>query len=170
MVPFQKKSLLMVVLIVGLLRLTPGVAAADKDAPDNTPLLEAVGGLSAAYIYQTHQAIGTLYDAKSEELYDVKKCTQMLQVMMNLTAMVDKQLTALGKTSLSDADKKSITQLHSINKLLLKQGEELKEFWETEDEEHETKYEEHRKKSETLITKVLGIKIEEEEKEEKEKE
>lgn len=158
---FKKASLL-----ASLLALTfciPFSAAAaeekeKKDDGDDTALLQAVGGLSAAFVYQTQQSIGMLHDAKEKELYTEKQCEQMLQITINLIGVVDKQLTALGKTDLEEADKKSVAQFHTINKLLQRQGEALKSYWEADEDEHKEKYLDYRKKSEAKINEALGIK------------
>lgn len=163
MAPFKRAIFLSLVVAGCLFRPAPAVSD-----DDNTPLLEAVGGLSAAFVYQTHQTIGMLSDAKDEELYDEKVCFQKLQVTINLIAVVDKQLTALGKTEIDEADKKTIALFHTINKLLQRQGESLKMYWDADEEEHLEKYNDYRQRCEAKINEALGIKTEKSDDDEKE--
>lgn len=163
MTHFKHSYLLVALLALGLWLSSSATKAAEeekekKEDADNTALLQSVGGLSAAFVYQTQQSIGMLHDAKEKELYEEKACLQMLQVTINLIGVVDKQLTALGKTDLDDADKKSIAQFHTINKLLQRQGEALKSYWDADEDEHKEKYLDYRKKCEAKINEALGIK------------
>ena len=95
-------------------------------AEGDQKLLEAVGGLSAAYVYQTYLNIGMIGDGVANKTMEAASGKQILGSVVNLVEVIDKQLGALQDgDKLSDDDKRGIAEFRSIIALLRIEGKEL---------------------------------------------
>src|SRR5262245_54974985 len=65
-------------------------AAAGKSVKER--FLEALGGLSAAHVYQSYLNIGLLADGVESEAYSKAEAEQMLATVGNMIDMADRQL------------------------------------------------------------------------------
>lgn len=150
-------------LSVGLVLALLVFVAAHRAQPQDegklqTTLLESVGALSGAFLYQTNMIVGLICDAKAKGIYDDETAHAVLGNAINICTTVDKQWEALHGSGLSDEDKNFLAQMGATGDLVKKEGEELKAFWETKDAAHGKAYEEARKQATEKINQVLGIK------------
>jgi glutamine synthetase type III len=127
----------------------------DKEARDQ--LLEAVGVLSAAQLYQGYLNIGFVADGKAEGTYEEKDAKQILGAVLSLLDTLDKQLEKVGKLDLDKADREGVDQIRKLSGQLRDQGKELQAFWATGSKERAAAYEKIRKESWAGISKLLGF-------------
>jgi hypothetical protein len=128
--------------------------------------LEAVGGLSAAHLYQTYLNIGMLADATENDVYTEDDARKLLDTIMAWMDNVDKQLARLLDTSLDADDQKKVLQVRGLTGHLRVQGKELRAYWDTPEsdmagkKDHEMKFHKAREDAWTGIRELLGIKDE----------
>lgn len=130
-----------------------------KAAESDQKLLEAVGGLSAAYVYQTYLNIGMIGDGVANKTMEAASGKQILGSVVNLVEVIDKQLGALQDgDKLSDDDKRGIAEFRSIISLLRIEGKELQAMMDTGDKSHAAKFDEARKAAWEKIKALMGLK------------
>src|SRR5207249_7457862 len=78
-------------------KLGAGIDLAKPAFKDPESLLEAVGGLSVAHLYQSYLNIGLLADAVESETYSDKEALPILQKIQDLLGGVDKHLAHIGQ-------------------------------------------------------------------------
>src|SRR5437016_2780298 len=104
-------------LVLALLGFGPvgGLSAQDKSSSPNTPsnkdaapdkeaqrlLLETVGTLAGAHLYQSYLNIGFIADGKTEGTYQEKDIQQILGSVTALMESLDKKLDLVAKLDLS---------------------------------------------------------------------
>ncbi len=80
----------------------------------NTPddrLLSALGGLSAAHLYQTYLNIGMLADGVEGEVYTAEEGLKLLDTVTAMIATVDAQLARLRSANLKAEDQQALDRL-----------------------------------------------------------
>jgi hypothetical protein len=139
------------------LPLTAGVQRAQ--AAEDTSLVEALGGLSAAYVYQTYLNIGMIGDSVAGKSMEPATGKELLGSVLRMADTINTQLTAVAKNDkLSADDQKTMQEFLAIITLLKTQGKELELMWSTKDEAHAKKYESARTLAWDKIKTTLGIK------------
>jgi hypothetical protein len=160
----------------------PDVAAAGRPAPprprDPAPparepaepaadrSLEAIGGLSAAHLYQTYLNLGMLADATDGDVYNESDAKNLLKTITVLMDKVDTQLGRVLESSTDPEDKKKLEQVRDLTKLLRVQAKELRAYWDTPEKDtagkkdHETKFHKAREEAWAGIKELLNIKDE----------
>jgi hypothetical protein len=123
----------------------------------NDCMLETLGGLCAAHLYQSYLNIGLVADAVEHETYTESHATQMLANVAGLMDVVDKQLERLIKMDLSADDKRDVQRIRAISSLMRVQIASLRAYWLTNDQKHATRYHETREKAWAGLTEVLGL-------------
>ena len=132
--------------------------AVRADAETEGALLRALGGATAAYLYETHQKIGIIVDARSKKSYDQATCDREIQVSINVLKVIDKQMGELLKSELADSEKKTVRQVKSIISGQLKSAEALKSYWENRDPDDLDTYKVNRVESWKELKKLMGLK------------
>ncbi len=140
----------------------PATALAKPDAGPANPaqkagFLEALGGLSATHLYQTHLNIGLLADGVESETYTVEEAEKNLKSVVDLMKLVDVQLTKVTKSGIDKEDQESIVQIQTVASLLRLQVDSLRAYWATGEMEHAAQYHKARKASWQGLSKVMGI-------------
>ena len=144
---------LLAVVVVGLV--SPRARA---DAKTEGALLRALGGATAAYLYETHQKIGIIVDARNKKTYDQATCDREIQVSINVLKVIDKQMAELLKSNLEDSEKKTVRQVKSIISNQLKSAEALKSYWVNRDPDDLDTYKVNRMESWKELKKLMGLK------------
>jgi hypothetical protein len=120
-------------------------------------LLEAVGGLSVAHLYQSYLNIGLLADAVESETYSDKEAMPFLQKIQELLAGVDKHLDRINKIKLEADDHKALQRLRTISGHLQRQTASLLAYWKAGDEATATRYHEARNQAWGQLKEMLGL-------------
>jgi len=133
-------------------------APAKKDAvSDREVLLETLGALAGAQLYQSYLNIGFIADGKAEGTYEEKDIQQILSSVLTLMEALDKKLDQVGKLDLSKDDREGIAEIRKLSGLLRLQADELQAFWKTGDKARADKYEKTRQQAWEGISKLLGL-------------
>jgi len=137
--------------------------------PGTTPRersLEAMGGLTAAHLYQSYLNIGMLADAAENDVYSTDDAKKLLTTILAWMDNVDGQLVRLADANLEPDDQKRVTQVRQLTTLLRAQAKELRAYWEAPEsdaegrKEHEMKFHKAREAAWNGIRELLGIKEE----------
>ena len=81
-------------------------------------MLETLGSISAAHLYQSYLNIGLLADAVEKESYTEEQANDMLATVVNLMGTVDKQLEKLSKMDLGEDDIADVERIRDLSGLL----------------------------------------------------
>jgi hypothetical protein len=129
--------------------------ADDKEAQD--ALFRGLGGVSAAYLYEAHQKVGILAEARAKKVFDLEQCEQELQVTINILKVVDKQMAALLAQNIPEAEKKSVTSVRAIVGNQIKAAEALKAHWNSGDAEDLAEFESRRALGWSELRKLMRL-------------
>ena len=132
----------------------PAVRAAD-DAQD--ALLRALGGATAAYLYETHQKVGILADARTKKLYDKDTCDKEIGVSINILKVVDKQMADLLDAGIPASEKKTVKSIRTIISKQIKSAEGLKTYWGSKDSDDLDTYQTNRDAAWEELRKLMGL-------------
>ena len=136
-----------------------GMGVQKAQAAEDPALVEALGGLSAAYVYQAYLNIGMIGDSVANKSMEPDTGKQLLGAVLGMMDNINTQLTAVAKSDkLTADDQKTMQEFLAIVSLLKTQGKELNLMWETKDEAHAKKYESARTLAWDKIKTILGIK------------
>jgi hypothetical protein len=127
-------------------------------APPQEMLLEALGGLTAAHLYQTYLNIGLLADGVEGEIYTPADARKLLATVIGLMDTVDKQLARLPEESLKAEERKALLRIRSLSVLLRTQIKEVRTYWETNDKEHAKRFHKAREEAWTGLKELLDLK------------
>lgn len=119
--------------------------------------LEAMGGLSAANLYQSYLAIGLLADGVEHKAFTTEGAANTLKIVGSCIALVDAKLAKLEKLKLEPDDVASLQQIKTITALMRIQTQALETYWATGKAEHGEAYQRARKATWTGLSKVLGV-------------
>ena len=142
--------------LFALVLATPAPARADAETEG--ALLRALGGATAAYLYETHQKVGIIADARTKKVYDLETCEKEIQVTVNILKVVDKQMADLLKSDLADAEKKTVRTVKAIISKQIKAAEGLKSYWDSKDNDDLDTYKTNREEAWTELKKLMGLK------------
>jgi len=131
--------------------------AAAKNSDDRRLYLETIGALTASHCYQTYLNIGLIADGKTKGNYSERDAYKVLDSVLSLLDTVDRKLAQLAKSDLEKDDRNSLEQMRKLSALLRQQGKSLQVYWDTGREDDAAKYEDIRKDSWAVISKLLGI-------------
>ncbi|HYV34459.1 MAG TPA: hypothetical protein VE988_02070, partial [Gemmataceae bacterium] len=152
-------ALLIVGIAAGFIFANRGSAPAtvSNDASPKTPndrMLETLGSLSAAHLYQSYLNIGMLADAVEKEGYSQEQANNMLATVVSLMNVVDKQLDKLAKADLGAEEKNDVERIRELSGLLRVQVAALRAYWLTGQQEQATRYQAAREKAWTALSEV----------------
>ena len=103
-------------------------------------LLEALGGLSAAHLYQSFLNLGLLADSVEGDVYTRAEAEKMLSTMLGLMDQVDDHLQSLKDAGLDRDDQRSVENLRKVSTALRAQAEALRAYWKTDGKDEESRY------------------------------
>ncbi|MCI0456665.1 MAG: hypothetical protein L0Z62_06760 [Gemmataceae bacterium] len=135
----------------------PAPAPAKAKRPEQERFLQALGGLSAAHVYQSYLNIGLLADGVESEAHTKAEAEQMLATVAAMIDLVDRQLDKVGELGLEADDQQSVERIQELTVLLRRQASALRSYWASGDEEHITRYHEARETTWNTLSKLLGI-------------
>src|SRR5262245_44517603 len=135
----------------------PKAPAAAPTFPQRDRFLEALGGLSAAHLYQSYLNIGMLADGVESEAYTVQEAEKLLTSVIDLMNRVDAQLVKIGQTGLDGDDQASLERIKSVSALLRLQTRTLQTYWASGEKTQAERYHRAREAAWTGLTKVLGF-------------
>ena len=131
---------------------------ADPQAQTQFQLLETIGAVSGASLYQAYLTIGLLADAKEEGVYELKDAQGILATLDTLLAANTRKLQALGKLdTVGKNDRQTLSRLGDLHALLARQGRELQAYWKSGNPKDAEKYEATRKEAWKGISALLGV-------------
>lgn len=123
----------------------------------NERMLEALGSLSAAHLYQTYLNIGLVADAVEHNVYDQAQGAQMLSTVAGFMDGIDKQLDRLAKDELSPEDREDVQHIRALSSLLRVQVASLQAYWATGEQKYVDRYQDTRKKAWSGLSKALRL-------------
>jgi len=135
----------------------PAKKATVADAANREALLEALGGLSAAHLYQSYLNIGLLADAVEKEAYSLEEGEKMLRSVVDLMNLTENQLAKLSRSGLDSEDQASLERIQAVVGLLRIQTNTLQTFWKSGEKAHADQYHQARDAAWTGLSKVLGL-------------
>jgi hypothetical protein len=118
--------------------------------------LEALGGFTAAHLYQTYLNLGLLADAVEGEVYTVAEAKKLLDTVNDLVDTVDRQLTRVS-ADLKDEDEKTLERTKQLTALLRTQSRELRAYWQTNEKDNATRFHKAREEAWTNLKTLLNI-------------
>jgi hypothetical protein len=124
---------------------------------ENAVLLETVGLLAGAQLYQTYLNIGLLADSAAEDVYEAAEAAQLLGSVVQPLEKIEKQLEKVAALKLTKDDAAAITRMKKIAGLLRQQGKALQAYWDTDMEDHKKKYEEARQAAWKDLSDLLAL-------------
>ncbi|MBI1832332.1 MAG: hypothetical protein HYR84_12890 [Planctomycetes bacterium] len=145
------------ILPIAAVKAEPGAAEVKPAFANRASFLEALGGLSATHLYQSHLNIGLLADAVESETYSVEDGENNLKSVVELMKMVDGQLAKVSKSGLEPEDQESVRQIQTVNALLRLQVDSLRAYWATGEAEDAQEYHKARKAAWQGLAKVMGF-------------
>lgn len=119
--------------------------------------LRSIGSLGASHIYTTYGYIGVLADAYVRDVYTAEKVQELMGEVTGIINANLKNLEAVKKAGLSEADAVSVDEMIGIYKLLQVQATTLSEFSKTKDRDKAQAFEKTRQEVWPKIAKLLGI-------------
>jgi hypothetical protein len=120
-------------------------------------LIEAVGGLTAAHLYQTYLNIGFLADATEGDVYSQADAKKLLETVTGIVDAVEKQLDRITEAGLKAEDQKALQDTRRLLTPMRTQIKELQAYWETGEKEHATLFHKAREETWAGIKSLLGI-------------
>ena len=132
--------------------------AKSDSPPSQEMLLEALGGLSAAHLYQSYLNIGLLADGVEGEVYSRADARKVLATVTGLMDTVDKQLARLPEEKLKKDERAALLRIRSLTTLLRTQIEELQAYWESGDKNHAKRFHKLREEAWAGIKELLDFK------------
>jgi hypothetical protein len=144
----------------------PGsLSKSDAVAPvPRDKIMDVLGTLTKAHLYQTFLSIVFLADASEHDLYPEAFCKQRLDKVLFLMDAVDHELAGLSKSGLEEQDAKRVADCQQAVALLRTQARELRAFWDTPAKdpearaEHLIRYRKARTEAGTAINEMIAIK------------
>ncbi|MCG3181124.1 MAG: hypothetical protein BIFFINMI_03498 [Phycisphaerae bacterium] len=146
----------------------PALAAAETPVspptsqPDTTDvrtqLLQTVGSLAAANLYQSYLTLGMLADASEEDLYTVKEVQDLLAVIDPLLKTGRNRMAAVGRLpGLDDDDHKAVAQIVGLYDLLIRQSQQLATCLKSGKQDDADRFEATRQQAWKGVAALLGV-------------
>jgi len=114
--------------------------------PVHEQLLEGLGGMSAAHLYQSFLNIGLLADGVENETYSPAEAEKMLSTVTGLMDLMDRNLQKLSESGLDAEDRRSVERIRGLSEKLRAQAAALRAYWASEGEAAAERY--HRARDE----------------------
>jgi hypothetical protein len=127
------------------------------ETPHSDTALEAMGGLSAANLYQSYLTIGLLADGVQNKAFTIEGATTTLKIVASCLTLVDDNLAKLDQRNLDAQDVASLRQIKAVAALMRIQAQALETYWSTGKAEHGEAYRKARTATWTGLSKVLGM-------------
>lgn len=124
----------------------------------NDRLLGALGGLSAAHLYQTYLNIGMLADGVEGDIYSAEEGQKLLDTVIAMMETADNQLISVHGSNLKPEDQQALEHTRHLAALLQVQARELRSYWQTGEKDHATKFQKTREAAWAGIKELLDIK------------
>jgi hypothetical protein len=134
------------------------IAPGLKASSTQETFLEALGGLSAAHLYQSYLNIGLIADSVEAETQSREEAEKMLQTVVDLMGVVEKQLARLSQTDLGAEDRAALERIKTVSGLLSTQADQLRVYWADQDTAQAREYHETRRAAWDALKSVLGFK------------
>jgi hypothetical protein len=128
-----------------------------QPAGTQADVLEALGSLSVAHLYQSHLNIGLLADGVESKTYTVAEAEESLVPVLDLMAQTDARLAKIAKSDLDAEDRRAIQQIQAVSALLRLQAGALRAYWASGEMQQASDFQEARTASWQGLEKVMGI-------------
>jgi len=147
-----------------------GPAATETKSPEPRPpvprdrLLDSLGTLTGAHLYQSYLNIGLLADAAENGVYTDEEAQRLLEKITEFLDTVDQQLARLADAGLEAEDKDHIQRCRQVAERLRTQARALRAYWDTPEKdaaarkEQEAKYHKARDEAWAGVKGLLGLK------------
>ncbi len=135
----------------------PAQSASRPEPANRDATLEAMGGLSAANLYQSYLAVGLLADGVQHKAFTVDGAANTLKIIGNCLTLVESKLAALDRRNLDPDDIASLQQIETVTALMRIQTQALDTYWKTGKAAHGEAYQRSRRATWAALSKVLGL-------------
>ena len=130
-----------------------------KAVEDDSALLSTLGYTTGQSVLLTHMAIGTLADAFVAKTYKSGEAKNFVTTYIKVTEGMKEQMQKLlAAETLNKNDTEFVENTIEVLDLVLKEGEALKAFVSSGDDDDAKAYEKARKKALKEIKSLLGMK------------
>ncbi len=136
---------------------SPAKSGATITAAQKESFLEALGGLSAAHLYQSYLNIGLLADGVDAKAYTLDEAKGTLAAILNFMDLVEAKLTKLDRAALDADDQEALDRIKTATDLLRVQATALLAYWNAGTKEKADDYHQARKAASAGLNKVLGL-------------
>jgi len=139
--PVRPIPLLAVLLATAVV--SPAFSQEKPKAPDTA--LIALGGISSAYMFESHQKIGYIIEAYAAKSIDLVLASKDLGATRSLLGMIDKQLTDLAEAvKFTDGDIKTFEDIRGVLKTEVKSIDSILGYWKDKKDDDLKAYRTHR--------------------------
>jgi hypothetical protein len=135
-----------------------------KDGKPESPevVLDVVGSLMSAHLYQTFVSIGLLADAVEEGVYPIPKGKALLATLDSFIEHAEQQLVQLPPSAFpTEEDRRAMETARSLLTKLRKQTKEVAAYWDAKDDkersEHLANFREARTDAGGMIQKLVNV-------------
>jgi hypothetical protein len=136
----------------------PPPSTEDAAKEERRLLLQAVGLLASAQVYQAYLNIGFVADARASGTHAEKDLAQIMDSVVQLLNATDAQLEKIAQLDLTKADRDAIDRIRKLSQLVRRQADELRAFWKTGDKDRAANYEKLRQEAWEGIRALLNLK------------
>jgi hypothetical protein len=120
-------------------------------------LLEAIGSLSAAHLYQTCLNVALLAECVEAKSLSLAQAKKELGFVVTLLVNVDSKLARLEKTKLEPDDQQSLKTIKATTASIRLQVEALAAYWDNDTAENAATYQKANTAAWNMVTSVLKI-------------
>jgi hypothetical protein len=146
-------------ILLAVLSMLVLAAAPLRAAEDDTVLLNTLGYTTGQAVLLTHMAVGTLADAFVGKAYKAEQATTFVNTYINVTKGMKDQMTKLvDADTLTKNDSKFIQNTIDVLDLVLREGNDLKDFIASGKQSDAKAYDGSRQKALKEIKTLLSIK------------
>lgn len=120
-------------------------------------MLQAIGALSAAQLYQAYLNVCMLADGRAAGTYSAEESQAIMATVISVLATVDRQLIAIGKLDLDKADRAKLKEIRDIAALIHKQSLALQAYWKTGGQKEAAVYDKYHAEAWQKLSSLLGL-------------
>lgn len=130
---------------------------ADAGRTEGTTYRQAIGGLGAGYLYQTHLFVGSAADLLAKGAYKPRDVLVLMDTTVGMGQNVNEILEKVRELELGTADARVVDDMLETNRLLIEEAEALKTFAREMNPENARAFDQKRQATWRKLRKLLNI-------------
>ena len=136
---------------------TSAPSKGDAESTERTTYRQAIGGLAAGYLYQTHLFVGSAADLLAKGAYKPQDVLVLMDTTMGMGQNVNEILEKVRELELGTADAGVVDDMLETNRLLIEEAEALKTFARQMNAENARAFDQRRQVTWRRLSKLLNI-------------